>query len=235
MKDLFEYQKDVIWIKEYPIHYAGTHFNSRMTIVRLANGNLFIHSPCEIDEPTKQAIEILGKVEFIVAPGSYHHLHVASAQQAFPEAETFICPGIERKNPDIDFDWLLGDRPDERWQADFEQVLVRGNKYIWEVAFYHKTTKTLILVDLIENFTDETEDVNWSLELWFKAVFRMWDNPKPAPEYQMGWKDKKAAARSLKKILDWDFDRIIISHGDLIEENAKDIALKAWQRPLTSS
>lgn len=235
MNALFEYQKDVIWIKEYPIHYAGTRFNSRMTIIRLVNGSLFIHSPCEIDEATKQAIETLGKVEFIVAPGSYHHLHVASAQHAFPEAETFICPGIERKNPDIDFDWLLGDRPDERWQADFEQVLVRGNKYIWEVAFYHKTTKTLILVDLIENFTDETEDVNWSLELWFKAVFRMWDNPKPAPEYQMGWKDKKAAARSLKKILEWDFERIIISHGDLIEKNAKDVALKAWQRPLASS
>lgn len=113
-------------------------------------------------------------------------MHVASAQQAFPEAETFICPGIETKTPDIDFDWLLGDRPDERWQADFEQILVRGNKFIWEVAFFHKTTKTLILVDLIENFTDETKDVNWSLELWFKAVFRMWDNPKPAPEYQMG-------------------------------------------------
>jgi len=71
MKALFEYQKDLIWIKEYPIHYAGTHFSSRMTIVRLANGNLFIHSPYEIDESTKQAIETLGKVEIIVAPGSY--------------------------------------------------------------------------------------------------------------------------------------------------------------------
>jgi len=170
-----------------------------------------------------------------VAPGSYHHLHVSSAQQAFPDAETFICPGIERKNPDIKFDLLLGDRPDERWHDDFDQVLVRGNKYICEVAFYHKTTKTLLLVDLIENFTDETEDVNWTLELWFKTVFRMWDDPKPAPEYQLGWKDKNAASKSLKTILGWNFERIIISHGDLIEENAKEVALHAWKRPLASS
>ncbi len=232
MEDLYEYQKDRIWLKEYPIRYAGTRFNSRMTIIRLSTGNLFIHSPSEIEDHTKGAIDKLGSVEFIVAPGSYHYLHVSSAQRAFPEAETFICPGIERKVPEIEFDWLLGDRPDERWKEDFEQVLVRGNRVIWEVAFYHKPTRTLILVDLIENFTDRTEDVSWTLKLWWKGVFRMWDNPKPAPEYQMGWKDKKAASKSLKRILSWDFERIIISHGDLIEQNAKQTALRAWRRPL---
>ncbi len=235
MKDLYEYLKDTIWIQEYPIHYAGVDFNSRMTVVRLLNGNLFIHSPCEIDEKTKVAIERLGKVEFIVAPGTYHYLYVQSAQGAFPDAETFICPGIERKRPEIEFNWILGDQPDERWKDDFEQVLVRGNKYIWEVSFYHKVTRTLILVDLIENITDATEDVSWTLKLWWKLVFRMWNNPKPAPEYQLGWKDKKAASKSLKRILSWDFERIIISHGDLIEENAKEVALHAWRQPLTSN
>lgn len=235
MKALYEYDENMIWIKEYPIHYAGTRFNSRMTIVRLSNGNLFIHSPCEIDKHTKIEIEKLGEVEFIAAPGSYHYLYLSSAQEAFPESETFICPGIERKRPDIEFDWLLGDRPDPRWEGDFEQVLVRGNKYIWEVAFFHKISKTLILVDLIENFTDETEDVSLSLKLWWKVVFHMWRNPKPAPEYQMGWKDKRAASKSLMKILEWDFERIIISHGDLIEKNARDVAMHAWRSPLQES
>ncbi len=232
MKALYEYQPNKIWIKEYPIHYACTQFNSRMTVVRLSNGNLFIHSPCEIDQQTKTAIETLGKVDFIVAPGSYHHLHVSSAQRAFPEAETFICPGIETKNPQLEFDWLLGDRADKRWADDFEQVLVRGNKYIWEVAFFYKPTRTLILVDLIENFTNATKGVNWLLKLWFKVVYRMWANPKPAPEYQMGWKDKQAASKSLNKILSWDFESIIVSHGELIEGNAKDVARQAWRRPL---
>ena len=233
MKDFYEYRKDMFWIKEYPIRFAGCTFNSRMTVVRLANGNLFVHSPCEIDEKIKSAIDCLGKVEFIVAPGSYHYLYVASAQKAFPDAETFICPGVERRSPDIKFDWLLGDRPDERWKNDFEQVLIRGNRIIWEVVFYHKVTRILILVDLIENITDQTEDVSWVLRLWWKLVFRMWNNPKPAPEYQMGWNNKKAASKSLKRILDWDFEKVIISHGDLIEENAKEVVLNAWRRPLS--
>lgn len=232
MSDLFEYQKDRIWLKEYPIEYAGTKFNARMTIVRLSNGNLFIHSPCEIDESAKSKINELGKVEYIVAPGYFHYFYVGSAQQAFPLAETFICPGIEKKLPELKFDWILGNRPDPRWVEDFDQVLVRGNKYMWEIAFFHKQTKTLILVDLIENFTDKTKAVSWSLKLWWKVVFHMWDKPKPAPEYQLGWKNKNAARNSLKDILQWDFDKIIMAHGDLIEENAKEKALKAWQKLL---
>jgi hypothetical protein len=205
-----------------------------MTVIRLQSGGLMLHSPSEIDASTKAEIEALGKVEFIVAPGSYHYFHVASAQAAFPGAETFICPGVEAKRPELHFDGILGDRPDPRWKEDFEQVLVRGNRFIWEVAFYHIPSKTLILVDLLENITDKTAGVNWLLKFWWKVVFRMWNNPKPAPEYQMGWKDKKAAGESLRRILDWDFERIVLAHGELVEENAKGILVAAWKGVLGS-
>jgi hypothetical protein len=193
-----------------------------------------IHSPCEIDVSTKGEIENLGKAAFIIAPGSYHYLYVSSAQEAFPTAETFICPGIERKRPEIEFDWILGDRPDSRWEDDFDQVLVRGTKYIWEVAFFHKISKTLILVDLLENFTDTTPGVNWALRFWWKVVFHMWNHPKPAPEYQLGWKNKNAVSKSLQRILEWNIHRIIIAHGDLVENNCKETLVDAWRTPLRS-
>ena len=167
---------------------------------------------------------------YIVAPGSYHHLYIPSAQAAFPDAETYIWPGIEKKRPELDVDWFLGDRPPEAWAGTLVQVLVRGNKLIWQVVFYHRPSKTLLLVDLIDNFTDETPGVNWLLTLWWKAVFRMWNHPKPAREYPMGWKDKSAARRSLAKVLEWDFDKIILSHGDLIETNAKKRATVSFSR-----
>lgn len=145
---LLEYVSNQIWLCEYPVHYGGLDFYSRMTAIRLPNGNLMLHSPCNISPEMKQAIDRIGKVAYIVAPGTYHYLHVASAQQAFPEAETYICPGIESKCPDLEFDWILADRAPEVWKYDLEQVLVRGNRFIWEVAFFHKSSRTLILVDL---------------------------------------------------------------------------------------
>ena len=62
----------------------------------------------------------------------------------------------------------------------------------------------------------------------------MWNNPKAAPEYQMGWGDKKIVKAGLEKILSWDFERIIIAHGNLIETNAKSVLMKAWENVLHS-
>lgn len=40
---------------------------------------------------------------------------------------------------------------------------------------------------------------------------------------------------AFKRILDWDFDKIIIAHGDLIETDAKKRAIEAWKKPLSAS
>ena len=87
-----------------------------MTIIKLDNGDLIIHDPCEVNDVIKNEIDALGLVKYIIAPGSYHHLFVTHFQTKYPNAETFLCPGLERKRPDIKFDWILGNKPDYRWE-----------------------------------------------------------------------------------------------------------------------
>jgi hypothetical protein len=233
--ELEEHIPGTIWIAEYPVHYCGLDFSARMTIIRLADGRLILHSPCEIDDAVASQILGLGSPAFLIAPGSYHYLHLQSAQIAFPDAEVWICPGVERKDPDLEFDWILSDRPPSAWENTLDQCLVRGNRFIWEVAFFHKPSKTLILVDLIENIGDHSSGASWKLKFWWKVVFQMWNEPKPAPEYQLGWKDRKAAKASLKRILAWDFERIIIAHGENIDRDAVAVARRAWALPLSWS
>ncbi len=233
--NMIEYIPDQIWLKTYPVHYAGCDFTARMSVIRLDETRLMLHSPCEIDDETKTEICSLGEVSCIVAPGSYHYFHIPSAQQAFPEAQTYICPGIERKRPDIAFDWILGDRPPEIWDSVLDQVLVRGTRFIWEVAFLHRASRTLVLVDLVENITDQTPGVDWQLKFWWKVVMHMWNRAAPAPEYQLGWGDKRIVKECLNRVLEWDFDRIIIAHGDNIESDAKAVARQAWKVPLGHS
>lgn len=227
-----EYVKDQIWIVEYPIRYFGIDLFGRMTIIKLPNGDLIIHDPCKIDAATKQDIDAIGEVRYIVAPGNFHHLFVTDFQQHYPEAETFICPGLERKRPDIPFDWILGNKPDHRWDDSLEQVVVLGTKLMWEVAFLHKPSKTLILVDLVENIGDDFKHpAGLALRFWW-LVFRMWNRPKPAPEYQTGWGKKAVVKPCLNKIIDWDADRVILAHGDLIEQDVRETLSSAWRAVL---
>jgi hypothetical protein len=114
------------------------------------------------------------------------------------------------------------------WAGEIDQVLVQGTRIMREVAMLHRASRTLILVDLIENFTDKTPHIGWALKLWFKYVFRMWNNPRPAPEYRIAWSDRQLAAKSLRRILAWDFQQIVLSHGDLVDHNARAVAAAAW-------
>jgi hypothetical protein len=225
---LTSYIADQIWLCPYPVRLAWTRFEARMTVIRLASGQIMLHSPCDITAALAQEIVALGPVGYIIVPGNFHHLHAASAQAAFPAAKTWICPGIEKKRPDLKYDGVLGDEAPADWRNEIDQVLVRGSRIMREVAMYHCASRTLVLVDLIENFTDRTPNTGGTLKFWFKYVLRMWGNPRPAPEYRMGWSDRDAAATSLRQVLAWDFQRIVLSHGDLINREAHEVAAKAW-------
>lgn len=228
-----EYIQGKIYIVEYPIRFAGMDLFSRMTIVKLGNSKLWVHSPSKVDAKLKAGLDELGEVAYIIAPGNYHHLNVGDFQSAYPNAETYLCPRLERKCADLEFDWILGNRCDPRWEQEFEQVVIRGTRFINEVAFFHQSTKTLILVDLIENIGDDyTHEAGLLLQFWWKAVLNMWNNPKAAPEYQLGWGNKAVVKKSLNRILDWDFDKIILAHGNLIEHDARAVAAKAWEKVL---
>jgi hypothetical protein len=70
-----------------------------MTVIRLASGQLMLHSPCDITAAIAEEISALGPVAHIVAPGNFHHMYAATAQAAFPRAKTWICPASRAGDP----------------------------------------------------------------------------------------------------------------------------------------
>ncbi|MED7819720.1 MULTISPECIES: DUF4336 domain-containing protein [unclassified Francisella] len=228
MYEIISFIENKIWIIEYPIKYSGVKFSSRTTLVKLDDGSILIHSPCKIDEKLKKEILKLGEVSYIFAPGNFHHLYISSAQEAFPNSKTYICEGIEKKQPNLKYEGILTEKT---LLNEFKQQPILGSKIMNEVVLLHKETKTLIVVDIIENIGSKTKNTGFGIKIWW-LIFRMWNKAKPAPEYQLGWKDKKLAAQSLQTILEWDFDKIILAHGDLITHDAKQVAKIAWKKPL---
>jgi hypothetical protein len=225
---LEEFVPGQIWLEEYPIRYMGIRVNARMTVIRLAGGGVIVHSPSPFDGALAQRVAELGPIEGIIAPGSFHHLHVSSWQEAFPGARTYACPGVDKRAPGLRFDDQLTDEAPPLWAGELSQVLVQGVTYIREVIFFHRASKTLIVTDVIENIGDDTPGTNWVLRAWF-VLFRMWNRPAPAPEYRFTWRDRAAARKCFERVLAWNFERVVLAHGDLITENAKQVVEQAWR------
>jgi hypothetical protein len=231
MADFQAYVPGTIWLLPYPVSLGGARFEARMTIVRLGDGRLVIHSPGPLDAGVREWICSLGPVAVILAPGNFHHLHVVECQRAFPDAETWICPGVERRDRALRFDGVLGERLPASMQAEFAQAFVAG-RLMAEVPLLHRPTRTLLLVDLVERFGSHTPNLNWILRICMKLL-AMWNRPALAPEYRFaGWKNSATARAALERVLAWDFERVVIAHGDLIESDAKAVLRQAWRATL---
>ena len=110
----------------------------------------------------------------------------------------------------------------------FAQAFVAG-RLMAEVPLLHRSTRTLLLVDLVERFGSHTPNLNRMLRICMKLL-GMWNRPALAPEYRLvGWKDGATARAALERVLAWDFERVVIAHGDLIESNAKAVLRQAWR------
>ena len=225
IEPLRELVPNLLWVKEHPVRLAGGRFLTRMTVLRLEAG-LCLHSPVEIDAQTRSAIERLGDVRGIIAPSTFHHFFVASAQQAFPAARTYAIEGLDRKRKDLRFDELLGDEASAVWAGQMDQVVI-GNAIMREVEFLHRASRTLVATDLVENFRDGTPGTNAVLRAWMR-LFGMWGRPRPAPELRLFTRDRKAARLALERLLAWEFDRAIIAHGEMLDRDPKKAIREAW-------
>jgi hypothetical protein len=195
-----------------------------MTVVRLAGERLLLHSPVALDPDLRAQLDALGQVRFAVAPNRVHHLHAGDVARAYPGARLWIGPGLERKRPDLVHEAVLTDDAPEEWRDEVGQVFFRGRPYEYEVTFFHRASRTLILCDLAFNFGPRAAT---STRLLMKLI-RSYGHLGPSKLDPFLIRDRRAARESLERILAWDFDRIIVSHGEVLESGGHEILRRGY-------
>src|SRR5690349_12115477 len=76
-----------IWIVDgAPIHPGGVPMPVRMTVIRLASGDLFLHSPIRHSPELQTEISRLGPIRHLVAPSFGHWMFLKAWQDANPKA-----------------------------------------------------------------------------------------------------------------------------------------------------
>jgi hypothetical protein len=207
-----------LWVAERPLKLFAGDIGARMTVVRLHDGSLFLHSPVRLDAETRSALDALGPVRAIVAPSKVHHFFVGAYAPAYPDAVVHGAPGLAAKRPKLRFDRVLNDEAPAAWRDDLDQHVFRGAPVLNEVVFLHRPTRTLVLTDLAFNVpaggTAGARVFYWAVG----AAGRF----GPHRMLRAFIRDRRAARESVDRLLRWDFDRVIVSHGDVLETGGRD-------------
>ena len=105
-------------------------FTTRMTVVRLSNGDLFLHSPVKFDGRLAKELHGLGMVRHLVSPNQFHYAHIGEWARAFPETISWASPRVRQRararHVDIDFTRDLDASAPEEWRGEIDQLLFPG-------------------------------------------------------------------------------------------------------------
>jgi hypothetical protein len=225
-----------VWIVEGPlVRDMGVRFTTRMIVVKLTNGSLWVDSPVSVPSDMLEQIRTFGPVRYLVAATPRHVWRLEEWHVLFPDAEVWGPPQILNKfkpmvvagRQKLPFAGILGDLPPNAWTDDLDQLLFKGNPFIKEVFFFHKRSRTVILDDLIQNHP--IAKGNCLLNALWKLEGVAYPPGGVPLDIRLTFTNRKLARRSLEKLLSWDFEKLIIAHGVCIEKDAKSFVEHAFQ------
>jgi hypothetical protein len=205
-----------LWVAARPLPLWVGDVGARMTVVRLRDGSLLLHSPVAPDAPLREALERLGPVRFVVGPNRMHHFHLRDWLEACPDALLCGAPGLPEKRRDLRFDRVL-DGAAPGWAGEVETHLFRGAPALNEVVLLHRPTRTLVLTDLAFNVAPGPRNRARLFHRLVGATGRF----GPHRIVRATIRDRRAARGSLDAILGWDFDRVVVTHGDVLETGGR--------------
>jgi hypothetical protein len=216
-----------IWVVEGPVvSFYGFPFPTRMVLIRVSDGGLFVWSPIALTPELKTAVDALGPVAHLVSPNAIHHLYLGEWKAAYPAAKLYAPPGLAKKRKDLHFDAALDDSPPAAWAVDIDQVEMAGSSVLTEIVFFHRKSRTAIFADLIENFRP-----GW-FRGWRGILARLDGIVMPHGGAPREWRftfKKKIARAALARILAWRPEQVVMAHGEMTRTDGAAFIRKSFR------
>jgi len=231
-----------IWVVDGPlVRFYGMPFPTRMTVIRLESGALWVHSPIAPDPGLEVDLAALGPVAALVAPNWIHYVHLPAWQVRYPGAQTWIAPGVVERAAamglTIQGASALTSGAPAAWSGQISALLVPGSAVHQEIVFFHHRSRTLVLTDLIENF-EPAKLPRWARPLVWLAGTRDPDGKAPLDmrlSFRLRRGGMAALRAALAQILEWAPERVIVAHGRWYRENGASELRRAFRWAIASS
>ena len=222
---------DAIWTATTPVRFTGTWFPHVMTIVRLNERELLLHSPCYPSDELLAEIEGLGRVAHVVAPNWFHDLYLAEYRALYPGA-TFWAPTFLQRRRKSVIDCVLDERTRPPWFSHMPHIALSGLLTFDECIFFHRATKTLILADFLMNASADAQAPPFTRAGYM--LFGLNGNLKVFPVLRwLALPFRASLQRTARSLLDWNPERLIVGHGVPMSSGVTEQLRNAvlWLRP----
>jgi hypothetical protein len=204
-----------LFVVDHPLVVGGLHLGTRTTVMRVGPRDLLVHAPGPLDKADMKEIDRLGTVTAVVAPNNLHHMFLPAAKDAWKKARVYAPASLTEVKPHLPVD----------------AVEIHGVPKMGETVFVHRESKTLVVTDLAFNIR--------ASKSWFTRTFMKlnggYDRFGPTRLFRSMVKDEDALKASLASVLELDFDRVIVAHGDVAQSGGKALlrqAFEAWMGPI---
>jgi Domain of unknown function (DUF4336) len=118
MPELTQFAENISIVDGPPVRVFGVPLPTRMIIVKLADGSLWVNSPVSVPTQVLDQIKASGPVRYLVAPTKLHIWRLEEWHALFPEAELWIPQRNQNKSKRLPFSCILGGILSPGWLSD---------------------------------------------------------------------------------------------------------------------
>jgi hypothetical protein len=165
---------------------------------------------------------IASRPTVLVAPSLLHHKHLVETRERAPIVSLWGPKGLAEKRPELAGARVFGRDP---WPYGeiLPFVAIEGAPKRNEIAFFHPPSRTLYTADLVFAIS---EPKGFLTPLTFRAM-GIYKRFAMARSWERWVEDRIAFRRSIEELLAWDFDRIAMAHGDIVERGGRQRLIEA--------
>jgi hypothetical protein len=212
------------------VSFNGFDYPTRMVVVRLADGGLWLWSPVQMTSALEAEIRALGLVRHIVSPNKLHYLFLGEWQATFPDAKLWATRATIDKCDDLHFAAALADHPPPAWEGQIDQFYFTNSVFMDEVIFFHRASRTAIIADLSQTFSPAFLHNHWPW--WLRAIAGFskmvegWGYPPI--DYRISFIRRASARPKVRALIEERPDHVVVAHGEVVRTDGESFLVRAF-------
>jgi hypothetical protein len=212
------------------VSFNGFDYPTRMVVVRLADGGLWLWSPVEKTATLEDEVRALGPVRHVVSPNKLHYLFLRQWQAAFPDARLWGTAATIAKCRELHFGRALDDDPPAEWKGQIDQFYFTNSPFMAELAFFHRASRTAIIADLSQTFSEVFLKEHWPW--WLRQIARLskmiegWGYPPI--DYRISFRRRAKARPKVRALIDEHPEHVVVAHGEIVQTGGEAFLCRAF-------